>query len=59
MDEGIAASNPRIAFEDLISEPSSRIMVVQPLINLEEEAIDVEEEFEVAVDHTTVQITSL
>ena len=56
MDEGTIAPNPSIAFKDPISEPSSRVVAVQPLINLEEEpvATDVEEEPEAAVNPTIV-----
>ena len=32
VDEGIAASNPHIAFEDPIGKLSSRVTTVQPLI---------------------------
>ena len=60
VDEGIATSNPPIASEDLVSESSSRVATVQPLINLEEEPIatDVEEEPEAAVNPIAVCITS-
>ena len=56
MDERTAASNPPITFEDPVGELSSRVMVVQSLINLKEvpEAIDVEEEPEVTINPTIV-----
>ena len=56
MDEGTAAPNPPIAFEDPTSELSSRVTTVQSLINLEEEpvATDVEEEPEAVVDLTVI-----
>ena len=56
VDEGTAAPNPPITSEDPISEPSSRVVVFQPLINLEEElvATNIEEEPETAVDPTVV-----
>ena len=47
VDEGTAAPNPPIASKDPVSEPSSRIVAVELLINLEEES-------EAAVDPTAI-----
>ena len=56
VDEMTATTDSPIASEDPTSEPSSRVAVVQSLINLEEEpmATDVEEELETAVNPTIV-----
>ena len=56
VDKGTATPNPHVSSEDPASEPSSRVAVVQSLINLEEEpvATDVEEGLEAAIDLTTV-----
>ena len=37
VDEKTVTSNPPLTIEDPVSELNSRVMVVQPLINLEEE----------------------
>ena len=52
MDEGTAAPNPPIASEDPVGELGSRVVAVQPLVNLEEEPIatDVAKEPEVTIN---------
>ena len=37
-DEGTTAPNPPIASEDPVGKPSSRVVAIQLLINLEEES---------------------
>ena len=59
--EMTAAPDPSIASQDLASKPSSRVAVVQPLINLEEEpvAIDVKEESEAIINPIVIQVSNL
>ena len=55
VDEGTVAPNPPITSEDPVSEPSSRVTDVRPLINLEEEPVATDvEECEVTVDPTAL-----
>ena len=55
VDEGTVAPNPPITSEDPVSEPSSRVTAVRPLINLEEEPVATDvEECEVTVDPTAL-----
>ena len=56
VDEQTIPPNPPLTTEDPASELNSKVVAVQPLINLEEEhvAIDVEEEPEVTVDLTAI-----
>ena len=56
MDEVTVAPDPPIAHEVPVTDPSSNVVVVQLLINLEEEplATDVEEETEAAANYSAV-----
>ena len=56
MDKETTSPNPPLTTEDLAGELSSRVMTIQPLINLKEEpvATDVEEEPEATVGLTIV-----
>ena len=56
VNEETIAPNPPLNTEDPARELNSRVVTVQPLINLEEEpvATDVEEEPKPIVDLTTV-----
>ena len=56
VDEMTATPDPSIASKDLASEPSSRFVTVQLLINLKEEprATDVQEEPEGGINPTPV-----
>ena len=56
MDVVTAALDPSIASEVPVSEPSSSVTIVQPLINLEEQlvATDAEEEPEATANPITV-----
>ena len=55
-DEVTTTLDPSIDLEVPITEPSSSVVVIQPLINLEEEPIatDVEEELEATVNPSAV-----
>ena len=56
VDEEIVAPNPLLVVKDPASELNSRVVALQPLINLKEElvATDIEEELKAAVNLTTI-----